>query len=264
MDFKTLIYEKKGRKAIITMNRPNKQNSITYQMAAELGEAWGEVGADPDVWVAIVTGAGDEYFTTGVDHDEVDPAQVLKKGSLRESPTGRMTPRRAGIWKPVIAAVNGVCTADGGWAIAMDCDVIIASENALFWDEHVQWGSVIGTESTGMARRMPFGEIMRLVLTSGREKMTAQRAYQIGLVSEVTPKGQVMQAAERLADRIAQNSPKSVQGSAQVLWQGLEIGGRQASIDNAVNIITRNQMTEDYKAGHEARVQRRKPTWKNR
>ena len=262
--FEALTYRKEGHKAYVTLNRPAHGNSINYRMASELAEAWAEVSADDEVRVAVLTGAGEETFTLGMDHGETRPEEVLAKGSLRESPTGRMTPRRAGLWKPVIAAINGACSGNGGLALIMDCDVIVAAEHATFFDDHVSWGSVIGTESTGLARRIPFGEVSRLALTGGRERMTAQRAYEIGLVSEVAPKERLMEAVDRLADMIAEGAPLAVQGSVQVLWQGLEIGARQAAIDSAVNIIRRNQSTEDFREGQRARREGGAPQWKGR
>ena len=257
-------YEKRGHKAFVTLDRPDKKNAINYQMASELGDAWATAQADDDVRVVVLTGAGDDAFTIGMDPDDTHPQQVLGRGRLRESPTGRMTPRRAGLWKPVIAAVNGECSGNGGLALIMDCDVIIASESATFFDDHVSWGSVIGTESTGLARRIPFGEVMRLVVTGGHERMSAQRAFQIGLVSEVVPPAELPAAAERLADLVCRGAPLAMQGSVQVLWEGLEIASRQAAIDAAVNIIQRNQATQDFREGQKAKRERRTPEWSGR
>ena len=262
--FETIDYRTEDHIAFVTMNRPERGNAINYQMASELGQVWALVQSDSDVRVAILTGADDQAFTIGMDHDETRADQVLAKGSLSESPTGRMTPRRCKVWKPVIAAVNGECAGNGGLALIMDCDVIIASENATFFDNHVAWGSVIGTESTGLARRIPFGEVMRLVVTGGLDRMSARRAYEIGLVSEVVPQADLVQAARRLAAMVTRGAPLAVQGSVQVLWQGLEIPSRQAAIDNAVNVILRNQATDDFKEGQQARRAGHSPSWRGR
>ncbi len=129
MDFETLLYEKQGHTAIVTLNRPDRRNAINLTMAQELGKAWEMVGADRDVRAAILTGAGSESFTYGIDHDNevVDDRETFGDTTLAASPMARTTARRAGVWKPVICAVNGECCANGGWSLLMDSDVIIAS-----------------------------------------------------------------------------------------------------------------------------------------
>ncbi len=198
--FETLLYEEDDGVAVVTLNRPEVHNSFNLEMQYELQELWTGLRWHDDVRVVILTGAGEKAFCSGIDRQE-----SIEEGYLGEA-TGR-DPNRAGpastpfmyndpgvyinpkendMWKPVIAAVNGMAC---GGALYMlgEADIIIAAENATFFDPHVTYGMVAGFESMHLLQKLPLGETMRLVLLGAHERMSAARAHQLGLVSEIVP-----------------------------------------------------------------------------
>ena len=229
MQFETLVYEKAGGRALLRLNRPDALNAFNRTMQRELKEVWTDVKQDDDVHVIIVTGTGDRAFCSGVDIREgedpdsrrdIDPWHYEDSGA-------RLTSKQNGIWKPVITAVNGICNA-GGFYFIYDSDIVICSENATFFDTHVSFGLVAALEPIGLARRVPIGEVLRIALTGADERLSAKRAYEIGLVSEVLPQDELMPAAERLAEIIASHPPIATQGTVQAIWRSLEVGREQA------------------------------------
>jgi E-phenylitaconyl-CoA hydratase len=229
MGFQTLLYDVEGRVATLTLNRPERRNAFDRSMALELRRAWTAIERDPEVSCAIVTGAGDQAFCSGV-----DVSSVMEEGGFerRDAPPQRpafleMTAVQNGCWKPVITAVNGmVC--GGGLHFIADSDLVVCAEHATFFDTHVRLGAISGLEPVALARRIPLEAVMRLALLGGSERMTAQQALQLGLVGEVLPRQELMPRARELAGRIAAHAPTALARSKQAIWQSLDLGPRWA------------------------------------
>src|SRR5207253_10185702 len=206
----TVRFEVADRVATITLDRPERKNAMNQQMKDELRACWQRVKADPDVWVAIIPGAG-EAFSSGADVEPLasggftEPDRWRERAmieGIRELPT----PRRQLVHKPVIAAVNGV-VAGFSLDLVTEADIPIASDKAYFVDPHVSIGYVSSHEMVNMARRVPVAVALRMALIGSRERMSAQRAYEVGLITEVVPHERLMERAHELADMLVSNAP---------------------------------------------------------
>ena len=231
-DYETVLYEEKDHVAWITLNRPDALNAITEQMMDELSDVWQRVKQVSDVRVAVLTGAGERAFTTGVDMGDnrqgvpkygERPEGVAAGSTGFESDMGdRIGPKSQLCYKPVIAAVNGMACG-GAFYILGESDIIIASEKATFFDPHVTAGIVSAYESIHMLSRMPIGEVIRMQLLGSYERMSAERAHVLGLVSEIVPQDQLKEAAGRIASAIAAQSPSAIQGPLRAIWAGQDM-----------------------------------------
>jgi enoyl-CoA hydratase/carnithine racemase len=259
LEFQTVIYEKRDRVATITLNRPQRLNAFDSVMRAELPQVWRDVAADPEVWVAIVTAAGERAFCTGVDVREAAQGGVFEESSNVTEASMEVTAIQAKVWKPVITAVNGIC-AGGGLHFVADSDIVICSENATFFDPHVDAGQVSALEPIGLTRRMPFEAVMRMVILGGRERLTAERAYQLGLVSEVVPQERLLPRARELAELVLQGSPATIAASKRAVWEGLDYGLHEA-YRNGFKYLRAHWSHPDNKEGPQAFAERRKPQW---
>ena len=264
MSYETITYEKIGHKAVITLNRPESMNSFNRAMSNEMVDVWSAVKSDDDVWVTVLTAAGDRAFCVGVDvkesSAELDTMTQFER--WRQVPGSQLTARQNGCLKPVITAVNGMC-AGGGFYFIADSDIIICSENATFFDPHITYGRVAALEPIGLTHRMPFGEVMRIALMGSAWRMSAERAYQVGLVQEVVPLSQLMDKAHEIADVLAELPPLALAGTVEAIWKSLEMD-RQAAMDYGLLVAQRNAFTEDYIEGRKAFAEKRKAQYKNR
>jgi len=262
MDFETILYEKQDGVVTITLNRPERHNAITLQMARDLKQAWNSVHGDPEVVCAILTGAGHRALCTGVDvADVADGTNTRKTGdnSRENSPWFQLTALQNRCWKPVITAVNGmVC--GGGLHFIADSDLIVCSETATFFDTHVKVGLVAGVEPVGLARRIPLEAVMRMALLGGYERMSAQEAKQLGMVGDVVPPDQVMPRARELASLMSQHSPTALALSKRAIWESLDRGLDDA-LGHTWDIIRSHVAHPDLKEGAVAFVEKRKPRW---
>src|SRR5438128_10954683 len=198
----TVRFEVADRVATITLDRPERKNAMNQQMKDELRACWQRVKADPEVWVAIVTGAG-QAFSSGAGVASLAAGGFVKPDRWRELAmiegiVELPTPRRQRVHKPVIAAVNGV-VAGFSLDLVTESDIPIASEKAYFVDPHVSIGYVSSHEMVNMARRVPVAVCLRMALLGSRERLSAERAYQVGLVTEVVPHARLMERARELA-----------------------------------------------------------------
>jgi E-phenylitaconyl-CoA hydratase len=262
MKFDTVIYEKDGGVATITLNRPDRYNAFNVTMAMELRQAWEAVKTDPDVTCAVLTGAGDKALCTGVDIDAVASGeQVARDAPPDEVPFLKMTAIQNRCWKPVITAVNGMVVG-GGLHFIADSDITVCAEHATFFDTHVRNGLIAGLEPVGLARRIPLEAVMRLALLGGSksERMTAQQALHIGLVGEVVPQAQLMPRARQLAATIAEHSPTSLARSKQCIWESLDTGLHEA-LAKTWDTIHAHAQHPDASEGPRAFVEKRKPRW---
>lgn len=265
MDYETILFEKTGHKVVITLNRPQVLNSFSRQMGIELVDAWNVIKRDRDIYVAILTAAGDRAFCVGVDTKEsggeTETMTQFERWAIGP-PGDNLTARQNGCWKPVITAVNGMCCG-GGFYFVGDSDIVICSDNATFFDPHVNYGRVAAVEPIALTRRIPFGEVMRLALMGSSYRMSAQRAHEIGLVQEVTTQAGLLDKANEMADVLCDMPPMALAGTVEAIWKGLEMG-RQAALDFGLLIAQRNTFTEDHVEGRKAFAEKRKPNYKNR
>jgi enoyl-CoA hydratase/carnithine racemase len=237
-DFETLLYEERGGVAWVTLNRPDRMNAFNSLMQRELHSLWRGLRRHDDVRCVVLTGAGDKAFCTGIDRmeqmgnhaDDTTDRGVVGSGStpfMFNDPGDNLGPKSSDLWKPVIAAVNGIACG-GAFYMLGEVEFIIAADHATFFDPHVTYGMTAAFEPIHMSGIMPFGEIMRLSLLGNYERLSAQRAYEIGLVSEVVPKDQLVDKAGWAADVIASQPALAIEGTVRAIWAARELGSRQA------------------------------------
>lgn len=262
MEFEDLRYERDGHVLTLTLDRPGRMNALNQNLLhREIPEALRRAAADPEVRVVIFTGAGHEVFCAGADvKDTVDTGTI---GGSRVGPYYRGSPTdflHRGFDKPVIVAINGICLGAGLHFIA-DGDLILAAEHATFFDTHVKIGQVFALETIGLLRKVPFGEVMRMMLLSGTERMDANRALEIGLVSEVVPGTELMPRARELAQTIAKFSPATIAASKRAMWESLEHGLTDA-LERGWREIYQHWSHPDSTEGPRAFAAKRPPDWK--
>ncbi len=267
-EFETLGYEERDGIAIVTLNRPDVYNAFNHQMQSELRSLWTALREHEVVRAIILTGSGEKAFCTGIDREESIQEGYLE-GKERDFPTtGQVTtpfmyndpgtyinPKQNDLWKPIIAAVNGMAC---GGALYMlgESDIIIAAEHATFFDPHVTYGMVAGFESTHLLQKLPLGETLRLALLGAHERMSAARALQMGLVSEVVPKEQLMERALWIADAIASAPVLAIQGTVRAIWMAHELS-RRAALQQVSTLVSLGTLFENIESGQETFRQRR-------
>ena len=259
-DFDNIIYEKKGRIAVITINRPERMNAIDPQTSQELRDAWADFRDDDGCWVAILTGAGERAFSAGLDLRAT--AEAFEGGGAPRFnvPFGGIT-RDLEIPKPMIAAINGHCLA-GGLEMALCCDIRIAAENATFGLPEVTRAIIPGAGGTQrLPRAIGLAKAVELIITGGR--IDAQAALQHGLVSQVLPLPELMPRAMELAELICQNGPLAVKAAKEAVYRGYNVTLEEGLALEA-KLSTDIWLTEDSREGPTAFSQRRKPEYKGR
>ena len=223
LSYQTLVVERRGVVGWLEVNRPDAGNAMDARMMHELEDAWRELDRDPAVRVIVNTGSG-AAFQTGVDVAQMSrDRDALREQSRRTKRFElRFTAWHNGVTKPVVAAVNGVC-AGGGLHFVADADVVIAAGNAEFLDPHVSVGQASVYETIALAKKSPMEPVLRMAFTGRYERMSALRAYELGIVSEVVdPPGQLRAVAVALAERIAQRPPEELAATKRALWDALE------------------------------------------
>ncbi|MEE1737528.1 enoyl-CoA hydratase/isomerase family protein [Streptomyces sp. BE147] len=211
--------------AVVTLDRPEKLNAIDLAMANELAARWRDFRFDESVRAVVLTGAGGRAFCTGIDRGAEVP-QPPSPYSI-DDPLLRIGPKANDLWKPVIAAVEGMACG-GAFYLLGEAEFVVASQEATFFDPHTTYGMVSAYEAIAMAQRMPFGEVARMSLMGTAERVTARRAYETGLVSEITPAGGAVAAAVRAAATIASYPTDAVQGTVRAVWSAKEAARTQA------------------------------------
>ena len=199
-------------------NRPDQLNAMNSQMRDELADAWKELDGDPEVRVIVHTGEG-RAFQTGVDVAEIasDGVGMQRYRQSVEDWDLHFTAWHQQVWKPVITAVNGIC-AGGAFHWVADADIVIAASDAQFFDPHVSIGQVVAIEAIGLMRKMPAEAVMRMAFVGRHERMSAQRAYELGMISEIVdPPERLREAAQELAEKIAKNSPAAMAATKRAL-----------------------------------------------
>ncbi|MGI5460186.1 enoyl-CoA hydratase/isomerase family protein [Streptomyces sp. CA-249302] len=225
MELKTVLYEVVDHVATITLNRPEVMNGFNQRMLEEFSALWNTVKTDDDVRVVVLRGAGDRAFSTGMD---------VKEGIDRHpnvwsqtDPGEYLSPKLNQVWKPLVCAVHGMA-AGGAFYWLNEADILICSEEATFFDPHVSYGLTAALEPIGLARRIPLGETLRIALLGLDERVSAARALQIGLVSEVLPREQLWDRADEIARIIAAKPPAAIQGTVRAIWESLDATRTQA------------------------------------
>ncbi len=258
--YETLLLEREGSVGWLINNRPHALNAMNAQMRDELADAWLELDHDPAVRVIVHTGTG-RAFQTGADVTEIatDGEGMQRYGDDLERWSLHFTSWQQNVSKPVIAAVNGICCG-GGLHFVAEADIAIAAADATFFDPHVSVGQVSAIEIIALARRIPFEAVMRMALLGAHERMTAARAYELGMVSQVVEPGQLRAAAQEVAEKIARNSPAALRATKKSLWTALELG-----LTDACKVGTQHLVSvwghPDQAEGPLAFVEKREPKW---
>jgi enoyl-CoA hydratase/carnithine racemase len=257
----TVHFEKADGVATLTLDNPKARNAFDYEMTQQLRRHWGEIARDPEVVCAIVTGAGEKAFCTGWDITSTasGDSQQYAKGGRLDAPYSQITALQNRCWKPVITAVNGLCVG-GGLHFVADGDLVIAAENATFFDTHCEVGLVSALEPASLARKIPLDAVMRMALLGSAERMSAARAREVGLVGEVVPAAQLMPRARELAATIARYSPTALARTKRAIWTSLE-HGLEAGLDAAHAVLDEHAAHPDLVEGTRAFLEKRKPKW---
>jgi enoyl-CoA hydratase/carnithine racemase len=218
-DYTTVLYTVRDHIATITLDRPDVLNAFNQAMLDEFADLWREIRVDDDIHVVVLRANG-RAFSTGV--DRVGGRTRHPNPFSADDPGMFLGAKQNRVWKPLICAVNGMC-AGGAFYWVNEADVVICAEDTTFFDPHTTYGMVSALEPIGLARRIPLGEAMRIALFGLDERMSATRAREIGLVSEVLPPDQLWDRADVLAQRLASKPPLAVQGTVKAIWDALSM-----------------------------------------
>jgi enoyl-CoA hydratase/carnithine racemase len=257
--FRHCRVDRDGAILTITIDRPEVLNALNPDAHFELARAFDQYAADPELRVAIVTGAGDRAFCVGTD------LKALAATGRDEYPPGGFAgiTKRFDLWKPVIAAVNGLCLG-GGVEILAACDLAIAAEHAEFAlpEPLVGLAALGGGALQRLARQMPMKEAMWLVLTAKR--ISAAEARRVGLINEVVPRGQALERARELAQGMLACAPLALEASKQVMLQSVAEPDLEAAMKKSYPAAQRMLASDDAREGPRAFAEKRKPRWQAR
>lgn len=253
-----ILYKKEGKIATITINRPEARNALDPDTLKEFSDALVDFKDNPDLWVAIVTGAGDRAFSAGADIRETLPLMAGKvTGEFWQPPPNIM--RGLEIWKPLIAAINGMALG-GGLEVALACDLRIAAENATFGQPEVGLGLIPGWGGTQRLHRMiPRAKAAELILMA--QRIDAQEAYRLGLVNKVVPLSELLPTAKQWAEAICKLGPLGVRAAKEAMIKGLSLP-LEAGLRLETLLLNSTFQTEDFDEGVKAFSERRPPEFK--
>ncbi len=210
------------RVGTITLDRPESLNAFNESMAREMAEVWTRVRDTDAIHAVVLRAAGERAFCTGID---------VKEGAWwagqnvwnQQDPGASLGPKHHKVWKPVVAAVHGMC-AGGGQYFVNEADIILCSEDATFFDPHANGGIVSALEPIGLLQRgVPLGDVLRWALMGNEERITAATALRLGIVTEVVPRSDLWGRAHEIAAEIAARRPEAVQGTVRAIWESLEM-----------------------------------------
>ena len=249
MELTTIIYEKKGAIAYVTLNRPEKLNAMNEVLHRELADVWVDFREDASLKVAILSGKG-RCFCAGADLSGGAPEHYVYDGAFPD------ISQTSGVYKPIIAALHSHVVGYGLW-IALDADIRIATQDTSFWLPEPQWG-IATIPCAWFPRIMPWAIASELLLLA--ERVGAQRAYDVGMLNKIVPEDELMAEAERMAQRICELSPVAVQGMKESMVKAAAldypaVDGITASVQNRV------MNSEDIKEGSRAFIEKRQAQW---
>lgn len=249
MNLATIIYEKKGPIAHVTLNRPDKLNAMNDVLHRELADVWVDFRNDDSLKVAILSGNG-RCFCAGADLSGGAPDNFVYDGSYPD------ISQTKNVYKPIIAALHSHVVGYGMW-IAMDADLRIATEDTSFWLPEPQWG-IATIPSAWFPRIMPWAIASELLLLA--ERIGAQRAFDVGMLNKIVPKDQLMAEAERMAQRIATLSPQAVQGMKESMVKAAALD--YTAVDEITGTVQNRVMNSaDIKEGSRAFIEKRQAIW---
>ena len=259
MSYNCIKTEKQGHILVVTMNRPEVYNAVHVDMHNEMADCWDAFGADQDLWVAVLTGAGEKAFCAGND----------LKATAKGGSTAKMTPTgfaglssRFDLEKPIIAAVNGFAMG-GGFETALSCDIILASESAKFALPEVKVGFFAAASGVQRLSRYIGRLAAQEMMYTGRT-IDAHEALRLGCVNEVHAPDQLMARALEKAEQLCTVSPSAVKATKRVLNDMYVRDGMKDSIAYSRDVLEDLRRTEDFKEGVTAFVEKRAPNWVNK
>ena len=259
--YEHLIVERQGPVGWLINNRPDQLNAMNSKMRDEFADAWKELDGDPKVRVIVHTGNG-RAFQTGVDVQEIatDGMGMQRYRESVENWDLHFTSWQQQVWKPVITAVNGLC-AGGAFHWVAEADIVIAASDAQFFDPHVSVGQVVAIEAIALLRKMPAEAVMRMAFMGKYERMPAQRAYELGMISEIVdPPERLRERAQEIAETIAKNSPAAMAATKKALWAAFEHGLTDACREGAKHLVSM-WGHPDQDEGPRAFAEKRDPNW---
>jgi enoyl-CoA hydratase/carnithine racemase len=258
--FETILLEVDGAAhvATITLNRPEQLNTFNRTMCEEMAQAWRIVKLDESVHAVVLRSSGTRAFSAGLDVKTSygQPENVWN----HEDPGEALSPKWQKMWKPVVCAVQGICTA-GAFYFVNESDVVICSTDATFFDSHVSAGLVCALEPVGLMRRIGLGETLRIALMGNDERVSADTALRIGLVSEVVARGRLWTRAHEIAAAIAAKPPSATQGTVKAIWESLDKPYRAAMEQGLIYTRLGNPLGKaELAPGEDATGGRKEPT----
>ncbi|MCU0312051.1 MAG: enoyl-CoA hydratase/isomerase family protein [Acidimicrobiales bacterium] len=255
-EFETVLYEERNGVAWVTLNRPEVLHAFNLKMQEELSAIWKSIMRNDDVNCAVLTATGDKAFCVGIDRSETIGNEEMQQGKKPgyvtqwwyDDPGHHLGPKSNELWKPVIAAVNGMACG-GAFYFLGEVDFVIAADHATFFDPHVTYGMTAAYEPIHLLQKMPLQEVLRLALLGAHERMSAQKASEVGLVTQVVPKEDLEATATWAAEAIASAPPLVVQGTLRAIWmaqevprsQAIELGYLYTNIGTDLDVLQDNQ-----------------------
>jgi len=258
-DAPELITERHGHVLQLTLNRPDSLNALNRSLQTQIEEVMLAARDDDEVRAVVITGAG-RAFCSGADVSGL-AAGAVSSNDPKDHRYPQFTMRQLKIYKPTICAVNGVCAGAGLHYVA-DSDIVIASDKASFVDTHVNVGQVTALEPIGLLQRMPLEAVLRMVILGKAERLSAQKALELGMISEVTSPEDLVPRALELGQIAASVSPAAVQRSIKAIWESLDRPLDQAYI-NGFEILIRHRSHPDALEGTRSFLEKRQPAWNN-
>jgi enoyl-CoA hydratase/carnithine racemase len=262
MEYSTVIFEKLGHTAMITLNRPERLNSFNDVMTQEFQSLWREISEDDAIWTIVLTGSGRGFcsgadLTPGARNRRTGERPWKRTGPGFGDPGRYLSPKGQRLFKPYIVAVNGIC-AGGGFYFLNEADILICSSKAQFLEPHTSHGLTAAVEPQGLRWRIGPTWSLRLALMGKHERMDAETAFRIGLVTEVVEPERLRERALEIASIVNKNSPTASHATVESMWRGMDMG-RQASLEFAHTMVHHNSMSEG--EGRLSFLEKREPDW---